>query len=277
MKNVLLASTFALGLATTHASAQTTVDDPLHGMICGPTGCTNTGDNGTNTPITPNPITGTVQNFGFTSSPAATGTLTLDVLIPDTTNLLSFTLPSVTGSGLPGTGTSVTLFNNGGGVAGVTDWSTGTLAAFLLNGTTGPDMNINAYLPSTRSLEASLGQTQANGFFVFQLTGLGPFNLPTPNSDMGIVGPPISIPDIFSLSRSIPGGSYIVGSFVGTQNSNGHAIDEGTANSAALFVQPLSSVPGPTVGQGLPALAFGLVGMIWLVRSRQNRTHGLAL
>jgi hypothetical protein len=245
------------------------VDDPLHGEVCSSAsgGCTNAGDNGTNTPIQQVGST-PIQNFGFSASggqPPISGTLTLDVLVPNTVTLGTFLSPGVTGSSITGTA-SVVLFANGFGV-GLNDWTAvgvegtnPTLAAFLQNGTTNPDMNLSAYLPSTRALELAAGQTQATGFFVFQLSGLGPFsNIPQPSATGQV------LPDIFSLSRVLPGGSYIVASLVGT-DGNG-AINIGTANSAALFVTPAAAVPEAATWA---MMLLGFIGLAFAFRSRRR-------
>src|SRR5262249_10565032 len=109
MKKLLLASAFALGLATTPASADPIVNDPLHGMVCSGagTGCTNAADQGSYTPID----LSVTQNWAFSISPGpASGDLTLAFLVPtNEVNTATFNLPGLT-EGLS-TSVSTTVFS----------------------------------------------------------------------------------------------------------------------------------------------------------------------
>ena len=238
------------------------IDDPLHGEVCTSAlgGCTNSGDNGTNTPITSNPPV----NFGFSSSPAQAGTLTLDFLIPDNINIpVNFPGISVTGSGITGSALA-TLYSS-------TPWTAGQLDTYL-NINASPTNPIGAFLPSTQTL---LGNPAGlDGFFVFQLKNFAAFDLPHPNCDPNC-GPGNTLPDIFSVNVFAQGG-YIVG-FLDTGDSKLVA----TANSAALFdTTPGNTinqqctncaVPGPIVGAGLPGLIAGLFGLVSLNWNRRRR------
>src|SRR5262249_1549235 len=109
MKKLLLASAFALGLATTPASADSIVNDPLHGMVCSGagTGCTNP-DQGSFTPLN----LGATNNWAFSISPGpASGDLTLAFLVPtNAIDTATYNLPALT-EGLS-TSVSTTLFSN---------------------------------------------------------------------------------------------------------------------------------------------------------------------
>jgi hypothetical protein len=212
------------------------VDDPLHGEICTSStgGCSNAAAGNSNTPI----MQGTtpIQNFGFASAPSLTGTVTLDILVPFTGSFGGAPQVNLT-NGSPITSL---LFTNGFGV-GIGVWAPNedgitnpTLAAFLQNNAS-PDMNVMTYLTATNALEASLGQTLATGFVVFQVSGLGPWTLPTPSSTGQV------LPDIFSMDSLLPAGAFLVASI---QEANGTVID--TANSGALFVTPAAAVPEPS-------------------------------
>jgi hypothetical protein len=51
-----------------------------------------------------------------------------------------------------------------------------------------------------------------------------------------------------------------------------------TALSRQVVTAPCAStvsVPGPTIGQGVPGIASACIGLMWLARRRQIRTHGL--
>src|SRR5262249_29261253 len=91
-------------------------------------------DNGTNSPTTINPPV----NFGFTTSPGpATGSLTIDVLVPDNeARPASF---AITGT----VAATATLFS-------ATPWTSGMLDAYL-GISASPNNPIGAYLPSTQA------------------------------------------------------------------------------------------------------------------------------
>src|SRR4051812_17784131 len=84
----------------------------LHGYCLA--GCP---DNGTKTPITSNPPV----NFGFSSSPAQSGSLVLDFLVPD-----NITIPAgFTGIHVTGTSTATAT------LVSPTPWRSGQLDAYL--------------------------------------------------------------------------------------------------------------------------------------------------
>ena len=159
MKRILLA---ASALAMLSAGARADTIDPLHGMICATSStCSNAGDNGTDTPI--NQSSGTVQKFGFSVSPSASGTLELIILTPNNDGAVT---DSITGNGF----STPTSFGASLGV-----WSSGTLATFLgINSS--PDNPIGAYLPTTKTLDAG-----ATGFNVYAVIDTTNFNLPNPS------------------------------------------------------------------------------------------------
>ena len=213
MQKTRLFLAFVFLAAATSMSAETITNDPLHGCSVS-SGCT---DNGTNTPITD------TSQFGFTISPGPqTGTLFLDILVP---NNLAGGPFSITGTA-SGTATLVGA------------WTSGDLSAILGFAGASPANPIGAYLPSTQALDA--GDT---GFKVFQ-ANMGTLTL---NANPGFLTGPI-----FSTS-GVASGSYIVG-FLHT--SDGYI---GVANSGALLVTgtptPEPEVAG-MVGMGLGLLAF---------------------
>jgi hypothetical protein len=210
----------------------------LHGYCGGAGQCI---DNGTNSPTSTNPP----ANFGFTSSPGATGDLFVDLLVPN--NLVSN--PSSLSFGLTGTLTgTATLFN-------ASAWSTGSLAPYL-GISASPDNPIGAYLPSTQALDAG-----ATGFFIYQ-ADLGAATLQSPSNP--------NVSPLENLSSGLPQGSYIVG-FLNTGTA-GSPNFSATANSGAIF---LNSTPLPAA---LPLFASGLgaMGLVTWRRKRKGPAAGLS-
>ncbi len=235
MKRTLLSAVALAAFASsTPASAA------LHGYCLA--GCA---DNGTNTPITSNPPV----NFGFSSSPAASGDLVLDFLIPD-----NITIPAGF-AGIHVTGTSTATAT----LVSATPWTSGQLDAYLgLNAS--PSNPIGAYLPATRAL---LGNPAGlTGFYVFQ-ADVGNYSLLTPGSVQ---------PDLFSIDKFAQGG-YIVGFLGGT---------DATANSGALFETTSGNTINPTVG-GVPEpstwamMILGFAGVGFMSYRRSRKDQGLAL
>lgn len=222
-----------------------TIEDPLHGFCAA--GCA---DNGTNTPITSNPPV----NFGFTVSPKnQTGTLFLDILVPNTSAVNPANTVTVTGTSITGGSANFSLFSS-------TAWTSGQLDTYL--GLTGssPANPIGAYLPATDALVPS-----ATGFFVLQA------NLGT----QALNGPSGPFTPTFSLNRGALG-MYIVG-FLDTSDSGIIA----TANSGALFetgsgntINPTAAVPGPVVGAGMPGLIAACLTLIGLAKRRRQKLIG---
>jgi hypothetical protein len=239
-RKLLLASALLLATALSPARAQV-IDDPLHGEVCagGNGTCTNSGDNGTNTPIANFQTT-----FGFSSSPTNTGDLILKFLIPNNDSVSGLTTVHETINGTSSTGT-LTL------AAGT--WTTGTLEAFLGIPNASPDNPIGAYLPSTKLVDAG-----ATGFTVLTLN-VGQINLPDVNA---------TLPDLFTVANfAAPAGSYVLGDLILASGA-----DVTTANSAALFVGSVSAVPEPaTWGMML----IGFVGLAFAFRQRR-RVMGIA-
>jgi PEP-CTERM motif len=245
MKKLYLTAIALAALAyAVPASAQVTpLDDPLHGFCAA--GCI---DNGTNTPITSNPPV----NWGFTVSPGPqTGTLFLDILVPNTAPVNPANTVTVTGSTVPGGSANFSLVST-------TAWTSGDLASYLNLTGSSPNNPIGAYLPSTQVFLPG-----ATGFFVLQAS-VGTQTLNGPS------GPFVPT---FSLNRGAQG-MYIVG-FLDT-------LDPGiiaTANSGALFetgsgntINPTSAVPEPATW-GMMLLGF--IGLAFAFRQRR-RMVGLA-
>jgi hypothetical protein len=227
MKKLLLASIFALGFATTQASADV-IDDPLHGTCL--VGCVANAGPPPNITIGNPPL-----NFGFQASPANSGALTMDFLVPTAGGIIPSI--SVTGSMNGAQSFTATLFSS-------TPWTSGQLDAYL-GIDASPTNPIDAFADSS------------GGFFVY--TGLaGNYSLPQQGTPLSNGTTPL-----WSVAGGVPGGTSIVG-FLDDGEPGGRLV--ATANSSALHTV---GVPGPIVGAGLPGL-FGL-GLLALARVRQRR------
>ena len=187
MKKILLATAFALGLATAPASADT-IGDPLHGTCL--VGCAS---NGTNITIGNPPL-----NFGFQAAPTNTGGLTMDFLVP-----VADGVPSpITVTGVAGGAVSFTtsLFSS-------TPWTSGQLDTYL-GITASPTNVLSAILDSS------------GGFFVEQGFA-GNYTLPQQGTALSLGTTPL-----WSIPGGVPGGTAIFGflkladgSVVATANS----------------------------------------------------------
>jgi hypothetical protein len=213
--------------------AQVTQLDPLHGCVG-----TNCNDNGTNTPITTN------LDLNFTASAGPlTGTMFIDILIPD--NGPTPGPDTVTGHGGGATGIA--------SLVSVTPWTSGTLEAYVSQINASPNNPLGAYLPSSQAI---LGNPAGlNGFFVLQVN-LGTETLPSPGN------PGVPNWDIGFL----PLGSYVVAYLDGTSKG-----DVSTANSGALFMTT-GAVPEPATWA---MMLLGFVGLGFAFRTHRRIT-GLA-
>jgi hypothetical protein len=220
-KSLLLAALLT-ALAVSVASAQTVLDDPLHGYTIINGTPTNT-DNNVVTPIASNPPV----DWGFNVSPATasnqTGTLYIDILTPSQD--ASIASMSLTGT-LPGT---ATLFSS-------TAWtnSSQTLASYLGLSNSSPPNNTTSW-----------GQPTGSGYYVDQAMF----------SNVTLTKLSLSTMDE-SLANSLPAGSLILAFLVQT-NSSGQINTIATANSGALYPTPL---PGALSMLALP-LSMLIVGM----------------
>lgn len=243
MRSVLAAAVLLAAFTSLTPAKADTIEDPLHGFCAA--GCF---DNSTNTPITSNPPV----NFGFTVSPKnQTGTLFLDILVPNTSPVNPANTVTVTGTSITGGSANFALVST-------TAWTSGFLDTYL--GLTGasPANPIGAYLPATDALVPS-----ATGFFVLQA------NLGT----QALSGPSGPFTPTFSLNRGALG-MYIVG-FLDTPEDDGIIA---TANSGALFetgsgntINPLAAVPGPIAGAGIPGLLAAGLTLLGLAKRRRQR------
>jgi len=251
MRRVLMTvlATATLGLATpAFASPPPKVPNPPteHGFCSLGSVCT---DNGTNTPTSTNPPV-----FGFAASgQGATGTLLIDILIPN--NIAapgSFTISPYTGTPAGGslTGTA-NLFSP-------TAWTaTGGQSNFL-----------DGYLGISASPANSFGsfsaglalQAGATGFWVYQAnlgttTLLGTSGVGGVNQDNYLM----------LLGQSVPVGSYIVG-FLAQTNAAGTGYGATAPSGAILETTP--PVPEPATW-AMMLIGFGGIGMA--MRSKRRR------
>jgi hypothetical protein len=233
MKRLVLLTAAVLFAGVLSAQADTL--DPLHFS------CSNCGaDNGTNTPTTGGSPTG-IQAF---SSPANSGDLILQVLIPNNDPALS--MDAVTG-----TVGSNTTFSSNASLFSTTAWTSGSLEVNYLGQTlaNGSPLNdITAFLPATQAVDPG-----ATGFFLLSLD-LGQLALDTPGG---------TSPITLALATEFAGG-YVLGE-LGTSGG-----DVTTANSAALFVTPLAATP---IGSSVWLFTGGLAlfGMFAWRRKKQQQ------
>jgi len=225
LRTMLLA---AVALMITNV-ANADIIDPLHGAC---TGCTS---NGTNLSMNG---TGT---FGWNSSPPGlTGTMYIDFLIPNTTNITTFVMPGITGFA---TGTPA-LFSS-------TAWTSGDLTTYL-GITASPPNPLSSFLSATNTVDSA-----AMGYFDFRLTGIA--------ITTGLPGPGNTPNDLFTLGGDLPLGSILT-AFV--QVCSEACTYVSTAQSESLLVnQPLSEVPLP---EALWLFGTGFVGLMTLRRRKKT-------
>jgi len=243
MRKLTLLAAAAFAALTTPALATkpvATVNPPtLHGFCSLGNMCVENSTQ-TNTPTAVNPPV-----FAFSSSgQSATGTLWIDILVPNTVATpASFTISGA----LNGT---ATLFNP---IA----WTSGQLDTYL-GISASPTNPIGAYLPATQGF-----QPTATGFFVFQ-ANLGTQTL-LGNSG---VGQPGQDTYLSTLDTGLFAGSYIV-AFLQQSGAYG-----ATANSGAILETspPPPGVPEPATWAMMIA-GFGAAG--FALRRGKRRTPAL--
>ena len=239
MRKLLLAAATAIAaMASTPALAVKPVNPPtLHGFCSLGSMCI---DNNTNSPTSVNPPV-----FGFAASPGpATGTLWVDILVPNNISLGS--LPASFGISGHLTGTA-SLFSS-------TAWTSGFLDSYL-GISASPANPIGAYLPSTLPY-----QPTATGFYVFR-ANLGTTTLIGPSG----IGQPGQDTYLSTLDTGLFAGSYIVGFL---QQSGAYGA---TANSGAILEtrNPPPGVPEPATWAMMLA-GFGVTGFAMRRTRRKN-------
>jgi hypothetical protein len=246
MKKLLLATTMMTLAMAIPAKADSIIGDPLHGMVCsgpGGTGCSNSGDNGSFTPL------GSVANWAFSVSPGPqTGNLTLVFGVPtDEINPATFLLPGLTDNG---GGVTTNVFSR------VSFFNAGTplLATYLGLGSFSPTDSFSNMSAGTSAADPGFG----GNFLVFTAT--------IPGITLNDTSSTTALND-FSFGNNLPAGTFIDGLFV-TPTEN-----IATAASAHLVVQPLA-VPGPIAGAGIPGLIGACGTMLMLGRRRFKKWRG---
>ena len=230
MRRVLMMALVGAALTAANPAFATPKPPTLHGFCSLAVPCT---DNGTNTPTGVNP-----PQFAFADSGgAATGTLLIDILVPD--NAPAPGPFSITGA-LSGT---ASLFSS-------TPWTSGQLDSYL-GISASPTNPIGAFLPSTQTFQPS-----ATGFFVFT-ANLGSTTL-LGTSGVGGTGQDAYL---MQLGQSLAQGSYIVGFL---DQSGSYAA---TANSGAIL-EDGRPVPEPATW-AMMLLGFGGIGMA-MRRGKRN-------
>ncbi|GAA3893174.1 hypothetical protein GCM10022276_10460 [Sphingomonas limnosediminicola] len=200
----------------------------LHGFCSLAAPCT---DNGTNTPTGVNP---TVFSFAA-SGKAATGTLLIDILVPNNVAAPgSFTI----------SGALLGISTYTASLVSPTAWTLGQLDSYL-GITASPTNPIGAYLPTTLTY-----QPGTTGFYVYQ-ANVGSRTL-LGQSDVGKAGQDAYL---MELSQALAQGSYIVG-YLSQSGQYG-----ATANSGAILQTspPPPAVPEPATW-AMMLLGFGAVG-----------------
>lgn len=239
MRKIALVAAAMLATLSTPALATRPVNPPtLHGFCALGNVCV---DNNTNTPTAVNPPV-----FAFSASPGpATGTLWIDILVPNSVALN--TLPSAFTISGHLTGTA-SLFSS-------TAWTSGFLDAYL-GQPASPANPIGAYLPATQGF-----QSTATGFYVFR-ANLGTTTL-IAQSGVNQTGQDAYL---MQLGQSLIQGSYIVGFL-----DQGPGSDGATANSGAILetAPPPPSVPEPTTWAMMLA-GFGATGFAMRRTRRKN-------
>ena len=219
---------YALLGAVLSVPARANTIDPLHGF------CVDCTSNGTNLSLNGD------GTFGWLSSPPGlTGTMSIEFLIPNDTNLATFVMPGVSGfaAGIPA------LFSS-------TAWTSSDLTIYL-GITASPPNPLSSFLTATNTVDPA-----ATGYFDFRLLGI--------DISKGLLGPGSTPNDLFTLSAGLPIGSVIT-AFVVTC---GEACDTtSTAQSESLLVNAPTVVPIPAA---MWLFGTGMIGLVTL--SRRKRT-----
>lgn len=243
MGKLLLGAGLAAILASAGIARADIIPDPLH-LSCS----TCSIDNGTFTPTNTGTPTGVTVD---SSPPGATGNLLLKILVP------TDEIGSITGVGISGASSGTAALQPG-------TFNSGTLEGFLNIGMgQGASANpIGAFTPSTGGVDSGF-----TGSYDVFLLNTGLFTL------TGAFG---TTPAMFNINTSLPLGTWILGDIVSTTGCpTGETFcnDVTTAPSSALFVND-ASVPGPTIGAGVPGIVVAILAMIGFRRARRMRSEG---
>jgi len=224
MRKFALLAAAALAAMATPALADNAPTE--HGFCALGNICT---DNGVNTPTSVQPPV-----FAFAASgQSATGTLWIDILVPDSLAApASFTISG--GNPDVPAGTTATLFST-------TAWTSGDLDTYL-GISAQPNNPIGAFLPATLEFEPT-----ADGYWVYQFA-LGTQTL-LGTSGVGGAG---QDDYLFTLGQNLALGGYAVAFF-----QQGDSIGA-TANSGAILED--GGVPEPATW-AMMLLGFGVTGM----------------
>jgi hypothetical protein len=234
MRKLSLLAAAAFAAISIPAVAKPVNPPTQHGFCSLGNTCT---DNGTNTPTDVQPPV-----FGFSSSPGpATGTLWIDILVPNNVTLPASYLISGWASG------TATLFSS-------TAWTSGFLDAYL-GISASPANPIGAYLPSTQGCGPDEGcDPGATGYYVFQ-ANLGTQTLPSNSGANDSY--------LMTLDQNLAAGGYIV-AFLQQGDAYG-----ATANSGAILETGGGGVPEPATW-AMMVLGFGAAGVA-VRRSRRRK------
>jgi hypothetical protein len=230
----IFGAVMAAGLASAAHAAPKPNPPTLHGFCSTANPCS---DNGTNTPTSIDP-----PQFGFSAGGHdATGTVTIDILVPDNDKLPASY--AISGAFLGKSVFTASEYLPKSGLA----WTSGDLDSYL-GISAKPSDPIGAYLPTTQTYDKG-----ATGFYVFT-ANIGSVTLPS-NSDF-------SDADLMTTGPGLLTGSYVV-AFINQSGAYGT-----NSNSGAIFETGSSIATPEPASWALMLLGVGLTGAT--LRSRRR-------